>query len=405
MRRGLLIILILCPLASPSRGADVRRISTVDARPAWLATEPVLRRDSILHRRTNPQTAGSKRPTFALRTTVDSNRQVVRLVGDDSQDDDDAGIAYIGAGSHLEPEIAAEDLVPPLGPPPPESGVAAGSAKGDSVLIDGAAEEAEKSPKKPRSQANEYSSFAWIAGTGNQLGILEWVDRDLAVFDYTFSDRASMRINPGFAMRWLTGPDSTDLPPYLFSITLDIGFGGKLSENWSYDVVITPSWNTDFANKSFPLFRLPWQAVNTFTVTNELKLVLGVTDLDREDIQFLPVAGLIYKPLDGSQQYDLIFPRPKAAWRLTESGEDSTWAYVSGELGGNSFTIQRPNAVQDVVTLRDYRLMFGWESRSPKRHASRIEAGWVFGRAVEYNSGIGDYHPGQTAIIRYSSDY
>ena len=400
MRHRLLIVVFIVSAAATAHGAEPRRITTAEPRPTWLAIQPVLRRDSILQRRRSSPAAASTRKTFSLHTTVDSSREVVQLV------DDDAGIAYVGTGSHAEPEIAAEDLLPPLEPPPPVPGISAESLNGEPVLIDGAAKEAEKAPKKEvKDQANERESFAWIAGTGNQLGMLEWVDRDLAVYDYTFSDRVTSRTDAGFTMLWLTGPDTTDLPPYLFSITIDIGLGGKLSENWAFDMVITPSWNTDFANKSYQLFRLPWQAVNTFTLSDELKLVLGVTDMDREDIRLIPVAGLIYKPLDGTKQFDLVFPRPKAAWRLTESGDDSTWAYVAGELGGNSYSIQRPGAVHDIVTLRDFRLLFGWEQRGQKRHASRIEAGLVFGRAVEYASGIGDYHPGQTAIIRFSGDF
>jgi hypothetical protein len=90
---------------------------------------------------------------------------------------------------------------------------------------------------------------------------------------------------------------------------------------------------------------------------------------------------------------------------LTGNATSSNWFFVSGELGGGSFTIQRTGAVHDIVTLRDYRLMAGWEARGTKRHTCRIEAGWVFNRAVEYASGIGNYNPGDTAIIRIASDY
>src|SRR6185436_14186004 len=98
-------------------------------------------------------------------------------------------------------------------------------------------------------------------------------------------------------------------------------------------------------------------------------------------------------------------PRPKMAWRLSRSDEECHWGYIAAELGGNSYSIQRPGAVHDIVTLRDYRLLIGIEWRGKKRHASRLEAGWVLGRAVEYASGIGDYNPGQTAILRLSGDY
>jgi hypothetical protein len=335
-------------------------------------------------------------------------RMQLKLVNDDSQAE------FIGIGVHDEPEVDLTDevVIPPelLPPapdplPPVQPGLPGEALQAKPVPLDGAPRKPDDLDETETLPADSRSSFGWIVGTGNQLGMLEWVDRDLAVFDYTLTDRSSMHLEPGFTMVWLTGPTTTDLPPYLFSIVIDAAMSFKINNRWSVDTVITPSWNTDFANKSSELFRLPWQVVNSLKVNEELKLVVGVTDLDREDIQFLPVAGFTYKPLDGSRQFDLIFPRPKMAWRLGNSPDGNLWGYIAGELGGNSYAIQRPGTVHDIVTLRDYRLLFGWEHRGEKRHATRFEAGWVFGRAVEYASGIGDYCPSQTAIIRFSSDF
>jgi hypothetical protein len=359
--------------------------------------------DSILQARATARRA-SRRPLFSLRSQVDSGRSLVRLVDSDG----DAGTARVGFEYELEPTDEEESAIqPPLPPPVPsiEPGISKNDLKGEAVPIDGAAKQAEESDQeKEDGPATNRSSFGWIAGTGNQLGMLEWVSRDLAVMDYNAADRASFRIQGGHAFTWLNGPETTDLPPYLFSLFVEVG-AGTTAGNWAFDVVVSPSWNTDFANKSYTLFRLPWQAVSTYKLGDEWKLVLGVLDLDREDIQFLPIAGLVYKPLDDSMHLDLVFPRPKAAWRLGPNDDGHLWAYVAGELGGNSYSIQRPGAIHDIVTLRDYRLLVGLEHRGKKRHACRLEAGWVFGRAVEYVSGIGNFDPGQTAIIRLSSDY
>ena len=398
MRPCLLIVLLLS-YATSARCADPARALALQ--PTWLSSDPIVRADSVLRAKHPRPTRPT--PVFALRSSIrSSSRSFVRVISDE-----DAGYAYLGSGAHAEPELDSGELLPPDAPDdaiiiPPSS------LKQKPVPLDGAADDAEKKAEKKEDEikpADSQSSFAWIAGTGNQLGMLEWIGRDLTVMDYNVADRARFSIDSGMAARWLNGPDTTDLPPYLFSIFIDVGVGFKVSENWSFSTVISPSWNTDFANKSYQLFRLPWQAVNTFNVGPELKVVLGVTDLDREDIQFLPVAGWIYSPTDGSAEYTMVFPRPKAAWRLTGDATSSNWFFVSGELGGGSFSIQRTGSVHDIVTLRDYRLMAGWETRGTKRHACRIEAGWVFNRAVEYASGIGNFYPGDTAIIRIASDY
>lgn len=396
-RYSLLVVTILAWTAHAAHGGP----------PFWqtkptpaVALRPVLQPDSPLRLR-NP-TLPNRPSYFALRASVESLREVVRLVSDE-----EAGLAYFGVNAHEEPELQAEDLYT-LEPPPAlaDTPLANGSVTGTAIQIDGAATQAEQSSsEKPVTPATNRSSFGWIAGSGNQLGMLEWVGRELAVLDYAAADRGHFRIGGGHAFTWLNGPTTTDLPPYLFSLFVDVGAGVKASDDWSFDVIVSPSWNTDFANKSYQLFRLPWQAVNTFKMNEELKIVLGISDLDREDIKLLPVAGFIYKPLDGSKELDLVFPRPKAAWRLSRAEGGAHWGYIAGELGGNSYSIQRIGAIHDIVTLRDYRLLVGWEHRGKKRHASRLEAGWVFGRAVEYASGIGNYNPGDTAIIRLSSDY
>ena len=397
-RCSLLVVMIIVWTANAVQGAQPFVLPNT---LSW--RQPILQSDSPLQLRPVRRTSTPRPSYFALRTSVESLREVVRLVSDD----DDAGQAYFGVNTHEEPELQREDLLSIEPPGPDDSALSIGTLQGDAVAIDGAAVEAEKGTgeKKEESPATQQHSFGWVAGTGNQLGILEWVGRDLAVVDYAAADRASFRISGGHAFRWLNGPDTTDLPPYLFSLFVDVGAGIKASDDWSFDVVVSPSWNTDFANKGYQLFSFPRQAVNTFKINDQLKQVSGITDLDREDIKLLPVAGFIYKPTDGSKEFDLVFPRPKAAWRLSRAEEGRHWGYIAGELGGNSFSIQRVGAVHDIVTLRDYRLLVGWERRGEKRHSCRFEAGWVFGRAVEYASGIGNYNPGDTGMIRLSSDY
>jgi hypothetical protein len=392
MHRSVALLLVLLIATADARAGKPPRRSVSRSASEWIEGVPRLQPDSSPRARLLPGISPSTRSFFESRTPLGSSQFVVRLVSED----DDAGHAYIFE-PHEEPEVESEAFDQFENFPDVE--------KSEAVAIDGAAEKAEKDDAdEEKSPAGDYSSFGWIIGGNDRLGMLEWVNRDLAVMNYSPTEKSTFRVSPGFVMRWLNGPASTDLPPYLFNILIDVGTGFRVNDRWAFDAVITPSWNTDFANKGYKLFRLPWQTVASYKIDDEWKLVMGVTDLAREDIQFLPVGGVTYTPLDGKCQFDLIFPRPKMAWKLSERDE-GRWGYVAGELGGGSFSIQRANTQPDIVTLRDYRLLFGLESRSKKGHASRIEAGWVFGRAVEYQSGIGNYNPGQTAIIRVSSDF
>jgi len=378
MRASLPIVGLSLCLASIAAGASP------DAHPELLAFPggpSLLRPESIL--RPNPARPGpAHRP---------AGRASVRRISDD-----DAGTATLS----LEPTPELPDSEDAEAPVPPLSSEA---LQVEAVPLDGATPE-EEAPEEP-AWCHSYSSFGWVGGTGDQLGMLEWADRNLTtMYDY-LDDQHRFLAEPGFLFRWLTGPNSPDLPPYLFNISIDIVATTKLNQDWALHLAMSPGWNTDFANKSADLFRLPWQVVNAWRVGDEWRLVGGITDLDREDIQYLPVAGVIYTPCTGEQEWSLVFPRPRAAWRLSSTGTESTWLSVTGELGGGSYSIQRAGAFHDIVTLRDYRLLVGWEKRGTKRRTTRLEAGWVFGRAVEFVSGIGNYDPGQTGMLRLSSDY
>jgi len=57
------------------------------------------------------------------------------------------------------------------------------------------------------------------------------------------------------------------------------------------------------------------------------------------------------------------------------------------------------------VTLSDYRLMTGMEYKRPNNREYFWETGIVFSRSVEYNSGIGDYNPDSTMLIRAGSKF
>ncbi|MBC8116975.1 MAG: hypothetical protein H7062_21475, partial [Candidatus Saccharimonas sp.] len=332
-----------------------------------------------------------RRPTFELRLVVDSDDEPVRLIETD-QTPTLPGVATL---ENLEEKVADDDDL--IVPPKPLSDVA--------VPIDGAAEKAERTPKGDETKmANNHFSLGGLVGDGDKLGILELESKALPTTTIEEGHSSRFDVNFGYAIRWLTGPVTTDLPPQLFTLQLDIGWAFKLGEKLTIDTRITPTWNTDF-EKSTEIFRLPWHAIAVFQADTNWRWTLGAMDLDREDIHVLPVVGLTFAPPDGDVLLDLVFPRPKAALRLSHDENHQHWFYVAGELGGGSWAINRTSGARDIVTLRDLRLLVGLETVTKKRHASRLEAGWVFDRVVDYRSNLGDYRPSDTAIIRWSSDF
>jgi hypothetical protein len=112
--------------------------------------------------------------------------------------------------------------------------------------------------------------------------------------------------------------------------------------------------------------------------------VAGVIYLDRYDVNLLPAGGLLWTPAD-DRRFELIFPRPRLAWRVAERPRASHWLYVAAEFGGNQWAMQSTTGRDQIIVIRDYRLLAGWERRPANLGLSwRFETGWVTGRSVEY---------------------
>jgi hypothetical protein len=94
-------------------------------------------------------------------------------------------------------------------------------------------------------------------------------------------------------------------------------------------------------------------------------------------------------------------PRPRIAWRVAHEDDRQSWAYIVGEFGGGTWAIQRADGTNDVATIRDYRLLLGYEQKWSAQNSWLVEAGYVFNRRVEYNSEIGDSDLDDTALVRF----
>ena len=135
-------------------------------------------------------------------------------------------------------------------------------------------------------------------------------------------------------------------------------------------------------------FRLQGKLAGIWEQSPTTKWVLGATYLDREDIDLLPIAGVIWRPSD-LWKVDLVFPAPKVSLRAWRDCRSAWWLYVAGEFGGGSWGIERLDGTPDTATIRDLRLRMGLE-REAQLVSFLLEAGYVFGRELEYGTGVGN---------------
>ncbi|MEX2185770.1 MAG: DUF6268 family outer membrane beta-barrel protein [Pirellulales bacterium] len=233
-----------------------------------------------------------------------------------------------------------------------------------------------------------FSDLEALASFGVPLPTTEW----------------PMLITPKFMVRYLDGPTSPDLPARLYDTSIEFRWLPKLTDRLRLAIAIEPGLHTDFEKSDADAFRTPGHAVAIYDLSPTRQFVFGAMYLDREDISVLPAGGLILKPNE-DWQFDLLFPYPKIASRLWADGRTEFWHYVAAEFGSGPYSIRRADGRQDVIILSDYRLMYGLEKKKLGGLWSRIEAGYVFGREIEFVSNDPRYQPSPTFLLRAGVQY
>ncbi|HEX6987443.1 MAG TPA: hypothetical protein VF170_18840 [Planctomycetaceae bacterium] len=237
--------------------------------------------------------------------------------------------------------------------------------------------------------------LSMLAGRGNDLGM------DMADGEATFAvrDLPGLTFGPSAGVVFVDGPVRTDLPPRLYTGQFDVRWFGQLATPLFYEVAFMPAVFTDGDNTGSDALRLQGRGVGYLAFSEQTQVALGATYLDREDVPLLPIFGVLHAPSD-DLKLELVFPRPRVLGRVSRNGDAETWAYAAGELGGGSWAIERQNGREDVASYRDYRLLVGLEQKRLEQWSAAVEAGYVFGRELEYESGRGDYSPDNTFLLR-----
>ncbi|MBU6275517.1 MAG: hypothetical protein KGQ61_02660 [Planctomycetes bacterium] len=191
-------------------------------------------------------------------------------------------------------------------------------------------------------------------------------------------------ITPGFVGTLVDAPTGADIPGELYDGWIQARWLRKVGARLGVDLAVAPGWYSDFHNDSAQALRITGHGFGAWEATDELRVVAGVIYLDRYDVNLLPAGGLLWTPAD-DRRYELIFPRPRLAWRIAERPRASHWLYLAAEFGGNQWAMQSTTGQDQIIVIRDYRLLAGWERRPADLGLSwRVETGWVTGRKVEY---------------------
>jgi len=211
-------------------------------------------------------------------------------------------------------------------------------------------------------------------------------------------------VTPQFGWHLLSGPSSTDLPPRLYDASLDVSLWRPVGEAWMLQFSIAPSIFTDGKNTTSEALRIIGRFMAYYTMSPTCQLVGGFVYLDRQDVPALPAFGVVYTPRE-DLRYELLFPKPRIAWRQYYNAAWEQWVYVTGELGGQSWAVERTSGANDIATYRDLRMVVGVERKLTEGTTWYAEGGYVFARHLEYRSSIGDLSLGSTGFLRIGASF
>ena len=223
----------------------------------------------------------------------------------------------------------------------------------------------------------------WVGSTDNDGLSIGTVDASMAAAVPLGSFENLLVVAPKFRVDFLDGPDRLELPSQVYDTGVSFLWRKQINDRWGLMTVATPAVRSDFEAtentvRVFALGLATWQ-----WIPDKLEISFGAVYLDRNDISVLPAAGLRARP-SPCWLIDVMFPRPKVAYRISKDGPRSElWGYFAGALGGNTWAVMK-DGVNDELTIRGYRLLLGLESICDGGSGAFVEIGYAFDREVEY---------------------
>ncbi|MCE9607835.1 MAG: hypothetical protein K8U03_23355 [Planctomycetia bacterium] len=214
-----------------------------------------------------------------------------------------------------------------------------------------------------------------------------------------FISGSPILVSPSYTTHFLDGPAPIDVPPHLIDGEIEFRYMKQATPRLGIDISVAPSYYGDGHNKTSDAWRVTGRALGAWSWNERWQIVFGGVYTGRSDFPAVPVAGAIWKPASDIR-IEAIFPRPRAYFRPFVNGTIEHWVYLGGEYGGNTWAIEQPGGISDKMTYADLRLLVGWERRAPRGFSGRFEAGWVFDRSIEFNSGSPGLDPSDTLMVR-----
>ena len=273
-------------------------------------------------------------------------------------------------------------------------------------------------------------NYDWFAGRpsadNRDLGIN---DIDLNVtfaFPLFHNMQTPFLVTPGFAVHYWAGPVSVlapppppadpppaDLPPRTYDAYLDFAWNPQITDWFGAELSFRTGIYSDFSRVTSDSIRFMGKGVAVIRLSPHMTLKAGVWYLDRVQTKILPAGGLVWTPNDDIY-FNILFPNPKIAKRLTTWGNTEWWLYGSGNYGGGSWTIKRNTGFDASVPAwehpadgsytrfdyNDIRIAVGLEFKTLRQWEGHFEVGFACSRQLVYEDNLpSTYYPTNTVYL------
>ncbi len=224
----------------------------------------------------------------------------------------------------------------------------------------------------------------------------------------TISEESPLVFTPGYGLHFVDArtPPVPDLPGHLHDLYLDVMWRHRWLSmpELTTDIALTPGLYSDFAGAGDDdALRVGARVVGDYMLQPDMFLRIGLAYLDRDDVNFLPIGGVIWKP-DPDTTWELVLPKPRYTKRFFCDGCLERFWYVGGEFGGGAWSVERANGAGDVLSYSDWRAVLGYRQKTKGGPMALVEIGWVFNRHLEYRSGQ-EFDPAGCFVARIGFGY
>jgi hypothetical protein len=253
--------------------------------------------------------------------------------------------------------------------------------------------------------------YHWFVGSNsaNELGINDIELNAALALPFFYNSQSPLLVTPGFAAHYWNGPTSVppgagfDMPPQTFDTYLDLGWNPHVTQWLGGELNFRVGVYSDFDKVCTDSIRLQGKGLAVLTLSQQFQVKFGVWYINRNRVKILPAGGIVWTP-NNDVRFEILFPNPKLAQRLTTWGTTEFWWYVSGEYGGGAWTITRdlPGNPVDEVDYNDIRVALGLEFKAMTGFEGFFEAGLAFDREIFYVSRTPDsfFRPNNTFFLR-----